>query len=391
MGLRKWQNIFIQLVWVSAISCCCLTIHSESYASEKSQPAAEGKLKTERNIQKQPFEPPHPSLDDFDWIQLDSGEWLKGELKVLYDKKLEFDSDELDLLEFDWEDVKYVRSSRIISIRFEGPEGPNTVKGILVVNENKVIVTNGEEIQEFDRSRLVAMAPGAPKEINYWSVKITFGLTLTGGNTEQFQWATIANIKRRTSATRFVIDWLGNFSETEGEQTINNKRVTSHFDVFKTRKYYFTPFFGEYLRDPFVNIKRRITVGAGMGYHIIETSKTEWDVGGGPAYQQTRFESVPVEQDTSEVTAALVIGSHFNTELTKAVDLDLLYNFQIVNKESGTYNHHFIATLETEITNWLDFDVSFVWDRIRDPQPNADGTVPEQDDYYLILGLGVDF
>ena len=44
----------------------------------------------------------------FDWIQLTNGEWLKGDLKVLYNDSLEFDSDELDLLTFDWEDVHQV-------------------------------------------------------------------------------------------------------------------------------------------------------------------------------------------------------------------------------------------------------------------------------------------
>ena len=31
----------------------------------------------------EPFVPP---LDEFDWIQLTSGEWLKGELKALYNE-----------------------------------------------------------------------------------------------------------------------------------------------------------------------------------------------------------------------------------------------------------------------------------------------------------------
>jgi hypothetical protein len=50
-----------------------------------------------------------------------------------------------------------------------------------------------------------------------------------------------------------------------------------------------------------------------------------------------------------------------------------------------------VAAFETELTRWLDFDVSFVWDRIQDPQPNSDGTKPEQDDFYLIVGLGIEF
>jgi hypothetical protein len=377
-----------RVLWLCVICCCFLAVNLEVHAAQQNEPTVESETETtDKTIQSQPWEPPSPSPDEFDWIQLTSGEWLKGEFKVLYQDQLEFDSDELDLLKLDWEDVKTVRGSRIFSIRFEGPV---TVKGLLEVTEDKVIVTDGQDILEFDRSQLVAIVAGEPKEINYWSAKISFGLTLTGGNTEQTQWSTIANIQRRTAATRLVFDWLGTFSETEGVQTIDNQRLNTFFDIFQTRKYFFRPVFGEYFRDPFSNISSRVTVGAGMGFHIIDTSKTEWDVSGGPAYQKTQYDSVPVGQDASESTPAFVAGTHFNAELTKTLDFDFRYNFQLVNKESGTYTHHFITALEIELTGWLDFDVSFVWDRIQDPQANADGTVPKQDDYYIIFGLGID-
>jgi hypothetical protein len=254
-----------------------------------------------------------------------------------------------------------------------------------------VFVTVGEERREFERSQLVAIAPGAPREINYWSGKLSIGLNLASGNTEQTQYSAIGDIKRRTSKTRFVTDYLGNFTKTEGVQTVNNQRVNTYFDIFKTRKYFFRPFFGEYFRDPIKNIGSRVTLGAGMGYHIIDNSKTEWDVSGGLAYQTTRFDSVEPGQDSSESTPAFVAGTYLNRELTKTVDFDFHYEFQIINEASGSYTHHFVAALETELTVWLDFDVSFVWDRTKDPTPEADGTVPKPDDFYLIFSLGIDF
>ena len=45
------------------------------------------------------WQPPPPMPDDFDWIQLTSGEWLKGEIIAMYDDSLEFDSKELDDLD----------------------------------------------------------------------------------------------------------------------------------------------------------------------------------------------------------------------------------------------------------------------------------------------------
>ena len=387
--LLKPHNALMRVVWLCLMGCFFSISNIHAHAAQQNEPTVESQTETkDKKTRSQPWEPPPPPPDEFDWIQLKSGEWLKGELKVLYEKKLEFDSEELDLQEFDWEDVKQVRGHRIFSVRFVGPM---TVEGLLQVTEDKVFVTFGEERREFERNQLVAIAPGEPKEINYWSAKFSLGLNLTRGNTEQTQYSAIANIKRRTSATRFVTDYLGNFTKTDGEQTVNNERVNTYFDIFKTRKYFFRPFFGEYYRDPFKNINSRVTVGAGMGYHIIDTSKTEWDVAGGPAYQRTRFDSVQVGQASSESTPAFVAGTHFNRDLTKTVEFDFRYDFQIVNEESGTYTHHLVAAVETELTSWLDFDVSFIWDMTKDPQPNADGTVPKQDDYYLIFSLGIDF
>jgi hypothetical protein len=73
--------------------------------------------------------------------------------------------------------------------------------------------------------------------------------------------------------------------------------------------------------------------------------------------------------------------------------MDYLFSFQarVVDEQSGTYQQHFLTTLSTDLIGNLDLDVSFVWDRIQNPQRRADGSVPEQDDFRLILGLGIEF
>ena len=65
--------------------------------------------------------------------------------------------------------------------------------------------------------------------------------------------------------------------------------------------------------------------------------------------------------------------------------------FQIVDQESGTYIHHLVTTLESDLISDLDLDISIVWDRVEDPQPAEDGTVPEQDDFQLIVGVSYEF
>jgi hypothetical protein len=52
----------------------------------------------------EPWQPAAPDglPVDFDWIRLPSDEWLKGEILHMYDDELEFDSDELGVLSFDF-------------------------------------------------------------------------------------------------------------------------------------------------------------------------------------------------------------------------------------------------------------------------------------------------
>ncbi|WP_455218320.1 DUF481 domain-containing protein, partial [Kaarinaea lacus] len=168
-------------------------------------------------------------------------------------------------------------------------------------------------------------------------------------------------------------------------------RINGYLDLFRTRKYYLRPVFGEYYNDVFQNIRYRVTLGSGIGYHLINTSETEWDITGGLAYQETRFASVEPGENIRVSTPALVAGTRYETELNSKIDFELSYSFNLINEESGQYTHHFITTLENEITSWLDFDVSFVWDRIEKPTPGEDGSIPEKDDYKLLFSLGLDY
>ncbi len=387
--MRNLSRKRIHAVIACIIGCVLTGTTSISGAAEQSGVEADGQAEIqEKAPAKAAWTPPEPAPADFDWIQLSSGEWLKGTLKTLYDSKLTFDSDKLGLLELDWEDVRQVFGHRPFSASFEGA---TVVDGQLRISETTVFITMGEETQQFDRNDLLSIAQEVSKEIDYWSGKLNLGLSFASGNTDQTQYSAIASLNRQTSSTRFVNTYLANYTKTDGENTINNHRFNTYFDVFRTRRYFLRPVFGEYYRDTIKNIAHRATVGTGLGYHIIDTPKTKWDVSGGPAYQYTQFNSVEAGQDDSESTPVLMAGTEFNRALNDTVNFDFLYNFQLVNERSGSYNHHLVATLETALTKFLNFDVSFVWDRTETPQPREDGTLPDPNDYYLIFSIGADF
>jgi putative salt-induced outer membrane protein YdiY len=331
-----------------------------------------------------------PPTDKFDWVQTTSGEWLKGELKEMYSGSLSFDSDEFDLQSIDWDDVEQFHGTGEKRISIDGPDEPEIYIGELTVTKDKVIIETADGKKEFPRSKLIAITQGATSEWDNWSAKISIGLNFTRGNSTQTDYTSKLNVKRLTPDTRFVVDYLGNISENSNAQTVNNHRLNTFFDMFLAKEYFFRPVFAEFFKDKFQNIDYRATIGIGGGYHIIDTPKTTWDVSGGPGYRRTRYISVAPGDSQNVDTPALVFGTFYDTALTKTVDFNANYNASIVNQASGTYTHHAIATFEIELTSILDFDVSFVWDRTQDPQVRSDGTTPKQDDFQLLLTLGVD-
>jgi hypothetical protein len=333
------------------------------------------------------WQPPLPMPDDFDWIQLTSGEWLKGEIIAMYEDSLEFDSDELDDLTLAWEDIQHIRTAQIIQVAFlDG----TIATGKLLVEGDDVRITGDEDYRN-TRSQVLSLTAGAPKERNYWSGKLSAGLNYRTGNTEQIEFNAKAHFKRRTPANRINFDYLGNFTESDGITIADNQRASFGWNLFISKRFYFTPVYGEYFRDPFQNITSRWTLGAGLGFQIVDSSKITWKVDAALAYQRTSFDDVAEDEPATADTPALVIGTRYDNDLTGWMDYFFYYQFFVVNQESGTYTHHLMTGFEFDLFGDFDFDVSWVWDRIQDPRMGADGTFPEQDDFRTIIGLGFSF
>ena len=328
-----------------------------------------------------------PPQDSFDWIQLKSGEWLKGNITAMQDRTLEFDSDELDDLSFDWEDVRQLRSSLIMDVLFEYGE---TVSGAISVTPDQVTV--GEEHpRTFSRDNLQSITRGGSKERNLWSGKASAGLTLRAGNTQSIDYNAQAHLQRRTPATRLSVDYIGNVSSIGGVDSANNHRVNAGFDVWLSRRFYLLLPDAEYYEDPFQNLAHRLTIGIGAGYNIIDESELEWTVTAGPAYQKAWFDSSLPGGPTEVGTAALTFGTRFDWDITRRIELLLEYSGSYTSKEVGETSHHAVSTLSLELTRRFDLDVSLVWDRISNPQLDSEGAEPSKDDFRLLLGLGLDF
>jgi hypothetical protein len=323
-----------------------------------------------------------------DWVQLKSGEWLRGRIIAMQDFRLEFYSDELKKLTLKWRNVKYIKSSAPYRLRFDDQ---TIAVGSVEITPEKVHVTTDYDEQTFERKKLLTIASGEETELSLWSYNITLSISLRRGNTDQTDFTSRIHTKRQTAFSRVTIDYLGNFTEVRETETINNHRLNAAYNIFFGRHLFLSPVVAELYRDLFQNIDNRVYVGAGAGYWLIKNIYTEWEIGGGPAYQTTEFESVQPGQESDDNTFTFIVSTRYESKLNNRVDLEGFYIATLGDESTGNYSHHSMFTVKTELLDEFYLDVSFAWDRTRRPVENAEGVTPEQDDLRLLVGLRYDY
>ena len=342
----------------------------------------------------QPHWPPDQALPTADdWIRLDSGEWLKGELIALYEDDLVFDSVKIGARTFDWKDIREVWTARTLAVGLI--DGEILVGKLVVVGESARVIggagSEAGEQREIRRNQILSIAPGGSKPFSQLGGKISAGLTARQGNVDQIDANVSAEIEHRRVRDRVELDYFANYSSNEGTDTVNDQRIKSQWTHFITDRYFVKPAVIEWYSDPFQSLDSRTTAGAELGYQIFDTRRTEWQVSTGLAYQRTRWADLEAGEEENESSGAFVGSTSFEQEWTKVVDFNFDYTFYLTREDAGRYIHHALVSLETEWTDTLDLDVSLHWNRTQNPQTARDGTVPDQDDFRMVVSLGIEF
>jgi len=364
---------------------------SEAAASEEPVPAEEEPAALEAASQERGGEfwsPPAPSAKAYDWIRLKSGEWLKGEITRMRDGEMVFDSDELDELTIDWDDITALRSPRLHTYVFEGRR---VHTGTASMGEKRITVATEEGEFEFRRRELVRIVSGDQSERNWWSGELSIGLIARAGNTDSTDLTGQFDMTREAAITRFSVHYNGAISTQGAVETANNHRANLAFDIYVSRRFFVTVPSVTWYQDRFQNIDEQITPGLGLGYDLIKRKKIDWEVGLGAAYQYTKFISVSAGGDNEARDAAATFSTSLELELTKDLDWDTGYDLSLVVTDLGLTSHHLLSNFSFDVWGPLDLEISFTWDRVEQPTARDDGSVPKSDDYRMSVGLGIEF
>lgn len=334
------------------------------------------------------WSPPPPDPESFDWLRLVSGEWVKGEIDLMRDETLYFDSEELDDLQIDWDDIAELRSPRVNTYLFEDRV---VHTGTAVMRDGVILVQGGEEVWEYSREEIVGIVAGGVSEWDHWHFRLGAGLSARSGNTDQVDITGDTAIRREDALTRLLLTYSGAVGSINDELNTNTHRADGEFDVYLSRRLYWIVEKTDVFSDEFQNVNVRVTPSTGVGYTVVDRKSFEWSLELGAGYQWTRFESVTGgSSDLTDSTFALIPGTSLDFDITQRLEFEGSYFAQLGIPDTSESNQHATGLLSFEITDILDLDVSFTWDRVEDPPQDSDGNVPEKNDYRLSVGLAVE-
>lgn len=325
----------------------------------------------------------------YDWLQLTSGEWLKGDIHSLYNGVLTFDSDKLGIQEIEWEDIDVLKSSQEMTVLLNSG---GALKGILTVARGEILIElDSSNVSRWSSSEIISIAPFKSGLFSRWQAKIGASTNIRHGNSEQNDLMLKFSLKHRGVRTRILLDAMASEGEVDDEKVEKNERVSSSLDWFLSKRWFLRPLQLSYFSDAFQNIETRINYSAAVGYYLYDNDNVDWDVYIGPGYQYTKYDAVLAGTERDKETAITAFGTLLSINATDDIDFDIHYQGIAMSEQLGKLSHHLDIGLSVDIFANLDLDVHYILDYLDKPSPDEEGIIPEKRDSELVIGLSLEF
>jgi putative salt-induced outer membrane protein len=261
--------------------------------------------------------------------------------------------------------------------------------------ETIVAVRNDAEQKTFD---IDAERMAHPKFTYFWSGLFDTGLALTRGNSETASFTLDTKAVRQTPRDKLTL--YANYIYADTQNSVPAVTTANLFEGglrgdLNVSPRLFTFAFGDFTTNQLQHLSLRQSYGGGLGYHVIKTDRTLFDVFGGFAYTRDEFNSYsytnPAPPPPSLIvlastmnSAEAVIGEEFDSQLSKHTMLNQRFSFFPNLSHTGEYRLQFDSTLAMKMKAWLSWQTTFSDRYISYPPPGLKGN-----DLVLSTGLRV--
>jgi Protein of unknown function, DUF481 len=235
---------------------------------------------------------------------------------------------------------------------------------------------------------------------DYWNGLFDLGLSLTEGNSSTAALTIAGKASRVVPKNKLTLYYTEVYSRDSNESPALTTANAIHAGVrdefnLNPRVYVFA--FTDFDEDALQHLDLRNVIGGGLGYHVINSKKTQFDVFGGGSFNQEYFASYTIanpapppvllfEPSQSRHSAEIVAGESLSTKLGPRTTVSEQLSFFPNLSSTGEYRVTFDANAVTKLKTWLGWQITFSDRYISDPPFGLKGN-----DLLLSTGLRLTF
>jgi putative salt-induced outer membrane protein YdiY len=329
-----------------------------------------------------------------DQVELKDGDRITGSIVKKDGDTVTLDSKNFGTVTFKWDDVATVRTDQPITVVL-----PNrTLKGNVVTQEGHIQIEAEGAPQSVALDQIVALRNDAqqaayerrehPGVLDLWEVTGSLNLAGNKGNADTSTLTTPVTFVRpsNTSLTKAYFTSIRSTATIGGVSALTARAVRGgwSFDRNLTGKI-FLNLFNDYEYDQFQALDLRVVLGSGLGYQFWKADRGSLALVAGGAWNREKFDPITSAAFIRN-SAEAYWGDDVIYKLTTRTGLT--QSFRMFNNLSspGVYRMNFDTTAVTQLTKWLNWNVSLSDRYLSDPVSGR-----KNNDLLYTTGLGFTF
>lgn len=347
-----------------------------------------------------------------DQITLKNGDRLTGTIVKSDAKTLLIKTESAGDVTVQWSAIDTVSSTQPLHV---GLNGGQMIVGVVTTNDGQIqvvtqtagVVTASKDSIQVIRSDSEQAAYDAAMERlqhphlgDYWSGLLDTGLSLTRGNSATLTYTLSGKAVRQTESDKITVYTTaiyGKNDNTSPSQTTAHQIQGGVRGDVNLNERLFAFGFTDFNYNELQHLDLQNVIAGGVGYHLLKTSNTAFDVFGGAGYNQEYFSSYSLANPTPPPsTVAFAAVTQRGAELVLGEELDTKVNNRTTFSENftlfpgiggpGGYRVTFNSTAATKLKDWLGWQVTFADNYISNPPFGIKGN-----DLILSTGLRLTF
>ena len=290
-----------------------------------------------------------------DQIRLKNGDRLSGTITTSDTTNLNLKTDYAGDLTIKWDSIEAISSDQPMYVTSK--EG-KTVSGKVVTTDGKFRVATPSGTAEIDKGSVKNVrSESEQRAYGAWGGFLDSGLSLSRGNSDTNNFtlgATATRMTEKSKAGAFINSIYAS-GKTNGVSLTTASAVHAglRFD-FNLSDKTFAFAFTDFDHDRFQDLDLRNVIGGGLGYHVIKSDLTNFDVFAGGSLNQEYFTNL------TRRTGEALVGESLDHKLSSAFSVKERLEFYPDLTDLGQYRFVFDTAAITKINKVLSwqFDAS---------------------------------